>query len=396
MKRRSLAPLVGAATVLVIALLFVTVGVLFRGGMTPSVGVTVLAKRAGLVLNPDARVKLRGVQVGSVASLENLPDGRAALHLAMDPDRISEIPANVEVHIASTTVFGAKFIQLVDPAEPSTRTMYAGQVLDAGHVTVEIDTVFQRLTAVLDEIDPAELNATLSAMANALNGRGHRMGQMLADLDGYLAALDPQLPALSDILATAPGVLTGYADAAPDLITTADNAARISRTVVDQRGQLDAALISAIGLAETGNDLLTANRAALTDVAHLLVPTTDLTNRYHEALYCLGAGLVKSAYLPPPQVPGALVNAGFTWGKERFRYPGDLPRVAATGGPQCVAGLPNVPYEARPPFVVADVGWNPGRYGNQGLLVNSDALKNMLFGPLDGPPRNTAQVGQPG
>ena len=144
---------------LVIALLFVTVGVLFRGGMTPSVGVTVLAKRAGLVLNPDARVKLRGVQVGSVASLENLPDGRAALHLAMDPDRISEIPANVEVHIASTTVFGAKFIQLVDPAEPSTRTMYAGQVLDAGHVTVEIDTVFQRLTAVLDEIDPAELNA---------------------------------------------------------------------------------------------------------------------------------------------------------------------------------------------------------------------------------------------
>ncbi len=231
---------------LVIALLFVTVGVLFRGGMTPSVGVTVLAKRAGLVLNPDARVKLRGVQVGSVASLENLPDGRAALHLAMDPDRISEIPANVEVHIASTTVFGAKFIQLVDPTEPSTRTMYAGQVLDAGHVTVEIDTVFQRLTAVLDEIDPAELNATLSAMANALNGRGHRMGQMLADLDGYLAALDPQLPALSDILATAPGVLTGYAAAAPDLITTADNAARISRTVVDQRGQLDAALISAI------------------------------------------------------------------------------------------------------------------------------------------------------
>ena len=70
--------------------------------------------------------------------------------------------------------------------------------------------------------------------------------------------------------------------------------------------------------------------------------------------------------------------------------------MAATGGPQCVAGLPNVPYEARPPFVVADVGWNPGRYGNQGLLVNSDALKNMLFGPLDGPPRNTAQVGQPG
>lgn len=200
-------------------------------------------------------------------------------------------------------MFGAKFVQLIDPADPSARTMYPGQVLDATHVTVEIDTVFQRLNAVLDEVDPDKLNATLGAMATALNGRGHQIGQMLVDFDNYLATLDPQLPALSEVLATAPGVLTGYADAAPDLLTTADNATRISRTVVDQRSQLDAALISAIGLAETGNDLLTANRGALTDVAHLLVPTTDLTNQYHEALYCLGGGLVKSAYLPPPQVP---------------------------------------------------------------------------------------------
>ena len=49
-----------------------------------------------------------------------------------------------------------------------------------------------------------------------------------------------------------------------------------------------------------------------------------------------------------------------------------------------------------PPFIVGDVGSNPAQYGNQGILLNSDALKNWLFGPIDGPPRNTAQIGLPG
>ena len=36
------------------------------------------------------------------------------------------------------------------------------------------------------------------------------------------------------------------------------------------------------------------------------------------------------------------------------------------------------------------------QYGNQGILLNSDGLKQMLFGPLDGPPRNSLQIGMPG
>jgi phospholipid/cholesterol/gamma-HCH transport system substrate-binding protein len=48
------------------------------------------------------------------------------------------------------------------------------------------------------------------------------------------------------------------------------------------------------------------------------------------------------------------------------------------------------------PTIVADTGANPYEYGNQGILLNSDALKQWLFGPIPGPPRNTAQIGMPG
>jgi hypothetical protein len=54
--------------------------------------------------------------------------------------------------------------------------------------------------------------------------------------------------------------------------------------------------------------------------------------------------------------------------------------------------LPVLPFEKRPPFLVTDVGANPAQYGNQGILLNSDGLKQLLYGPLAGPPRNTAQI----
>jgi phospholipid/cholesterol/gamma-HCH transport system substrate-binding protein len=102
-----------------------------------------------------------------------------------------------------------------------------------------------------------------------------------------------------------------------------------------------------------------------------------------------------------PPLPGnnsaVVVSAGLTLGTERYRYPNDLPKVAAKGRPYCKElGLPNVPPEFRVPAIVADVGANPYQYGNQGILLNSAGLKNWLFGPIPGPPRNSAQIGMPG
>jgi virulence factor Mce-like protein len=340
-------------------------------------------------------VKLLGAQVGRVASIEPVANGRALIHLEMDPSQLAEIPANVAFDIASTTVFGAKSVNLVPPADPSPQKLKPGQVLDAGRVTVEFNTIFQQLTAVLSKIQPEKLNATLGAISSAVDGRGEKFGQALSNLDRLLASLDPSVPNLSHDISASATALTAYADAAPDLLATADNATRISETIVDEHDNLDALLISASGLGDIGNDVIGSNRQPLTDLLHLLVPTTELTNRYNEALTCTLSGLHRLALEPPLQEPGVVVSIGFMLGLERYRYPGNLPKVAASGGPQCL-GLPVVPPNSRPPFLIADVGANPAQYGNQGILLNSDGLKQALFGPLDGPPRNTAQIGQPG
>jgi len=389
-------PLAGLLTVLALALVVVIAAGLFRDSFTTTVPVTVIADRAGLVMNPDAKVKLHGAQVGKVASIESLPDGKAALHLAIDPNSLEAIPANVDAEITSSTVFGSKFVELVEPASPSPASLRGGEVIRGGdRVTVELNTVFQQLVSVLSEVEPAKLNQALGALSKSLNGRGDKFGQALVDLDSTLVKLNPALETLNHVLAVSPTVFGAFADASPDLLATIANTTRIGDTLVDQRANLDALLVSAIGLADIGTEVVSANRGPLTDVIHLLAPTTDLTNQYSPALNCGIKGLLPLAMGPGLPVPGAVLLQGFFLGRERYRYPDNLPKVAAKGGPQCT-DLPNVGYEVRPPYVVTDIGANQAQYGNQGILLNSDGLKQALFGPLAGPPRNTAQVGQPG
>ncbi|RAV05984.1 MCE-family protein [Mycolicibacterium sp. GF69] len=388
-------PLAGLAAILAVGAIVALTVALFRGSLTDTEPVTVIADRAGLVMNPDARVKLHGAQVGTVQAVESLSDGKAALHLAMEPSAMELIPANVRADISSSTVFGAKFVALIPPDDPSPQSLRAGQVLDAEHVTVEINTIFEQLVSMLSKIEPAKLNETLGAFASAVDGRGEKFGQMLSDLDAMLAKLNPSLDNLSADIAVAPQVLNAYADAAPDLVTVADSASRLSDTIVEKQQDLDALLLSTIGFAEIGNEVIAGNRQQITDVMRLLVPTTDLTNKYNAALNCALAGMDPLATAPPSPVPGVLLLDSFVLGSERYRYPGNLPKVAATGGPQC-GGLPDIGYETRAPYVVTDIDANRAQYGNQGILLNSDALKQALFGPIDGPPRNTAQTGMPG
>jgi phospholipid/cholesterol/gamma-HCH transport system substrate-binding protein len=407
MERTGIRALTGLVTVAVIvAIVAVAVG-LFRGSFTESVPVTVLSPRAGLVMNVDAKVKMRGVQVGKVDSIESRPNGQAILHLAMDPSAMDPrrhlIPANVGVDITAPTVFGAKFVELIPPEElvppqkPSAQVLHARQQLGDSNtpVTVEINTVFQHLTAVLGTLDPAKLNETLGAIGQALSGRGQKIGQAFSDLDSLLAKFDPTLSALSHDIAVSAPVFNAYADAAPDLVKTVENSTRISQTIVDEQHNFDALLVSAIGLADIGNDVLSANRRGLTDVFHLLVPTTDLTNEYNKALWCGFAGLAEDGKFPPLSEPSINIAASLTWGAERYRYPTNLPKVAATGGPQCL-DLPKHPFNTNAKLVVTDIGANPVGYGNPQLLINSDLLKQLLYGPIAGPPRNSAQVGNPG
>ena len=95
--------------------------VFFLGAWKSSVPITLTSDRAGLVMETGAKVKMRGVQVGTVAQISGGTEP-VQLTLQIDPDQIRYIPANVRARIRATTAFGAKYVDLTMPdrSQPAT------------------------------------------------------------------------------------------------------------------------------------------------------------------------------------------------------------------------------------------------------------------------------------
>ena len=86
----------------------------YTAAFTSTDTVTVTSPRAGLVMERDAKVKYRGIQIGEVKSIDYAGD-EAKLTLAINSNQLRYIPSNAVVRIAGTTVFGAKSVEFVPP-----------------------------------------------------------------------------------------------------------------------------------------------------------------------------------------------------------------------------------------------------------------------------------------
>src|ERR1700752_98880 len=231
-----------AAAILAAILLAATVFTYlsYTAAFTDTDTVTVTSPRAGLVMDRDAKVKYRGIQVGKVKSIDYAGD-QAKLTLSINSDEMRYIPANASVRLAGTTVFGAKSVEFLPPEQPSGQ-LRPGADVQAKVVQLEVNSLFQTLIDVLHKIDPINLNATLSALAEGLRSNGDDLGATLSALNYYLQQLNPKLQTLQDDIQKAADVANIYGDAGPDLARIFDNAPTISNTVVDQQDNLNATL----------------------------------------------------------------------------------------------------------------------------------------------------------
>lgn len=329
--------LAGAGLVLALVAVVVLCLVSFSGGFTETAKVTVNSPRAGLVMDRDAKVKIRGVEIGRVSSISETPEG-ARIELAMDPDKLKLVPANATVDINSTTVFGAKYINFVEPQSPS-GSLHAGSVVQAEGVTVEFNTLFQHLSDVLNKVQPEKLNATLTALGTALQGRGEKLGLLLSDSDEFLKQINPSLPTLQQDLRKTASVTGTYSDTVGDLLRVTDNMQVTGKTITDEQARVDDLLTNLIGLADTSNSVLKPSENDLIKSLNLLRPTTDLLFEYRSALYCtimtFGQNLPLMDELIGGRYPAFAMDASFMPSGTPYQYPEDLPKVNATGGPHC-------------------------------------------------------------
>jgi phospholipid/cholesterol/gamma-HCH transport system substrate-binding protein len=350
----------------IIGLVVLTV-VLFRGTFTSYVPVTLTSDRAGLVMDPGGKVKLRGVQVGRVSDVIG-GNGSVRLQLDIFPDQLKYIPANVSARIRATTTFGAKYVDLIYPANPTAERLSAAAVISSQNVSSEVNTVFQNLTDVLKQIDPAKLNAVLGAFADGLRGQGPRIGEATTDANEVLLALNPRADTIRRDWVSLKGFGNTYSAAAHNIVTVLDAASTVGTTINSHSHDLDALLVNVIGLSNAGIDLIGPNKTNLSTAINTLEPTTRLLMKYNPELTCTlfgGKWYLDNAGYAVDGGNGrtAILDSAVLLGEDPYKYPDNLPVVGAKGGPGGKPGcgsLPIVDQNWPVRQLITNTGWGTG------------------------------------
>jgi phospholipid/cholesterol/gamma-HCH transport system substrate-binding protein len=322
----------GAAFVVAVLAASALIAAQFQGALDRVVPVTVLADRAGLLMDRGAEVKILGVTVGTVRSVTPTADG-AELSVGLYPAKADKVPADVTANVVPLTIFGAKYIELIRPSEPSP-PIKAGAVIGGSRVAVEINETFEHVLGQLNAIEPSRFDLALTAVADALRGNGDKLGALAEDLDGYLGKINPSLPALHVDLVKAPAVLDTYAAVAPDAIRVGDNLGATSDTLVS--AQLTTFLLSLTKFGHHSADFLGSLDQPLTEALQISRPTAGLLANYAAMFPCLFQGLdLNRQLLSRNKDSGLHVDITVGPGAKPYQYPQDLPQIRSGTGPSC-------------------------------------------------------------
>ncbi len=361
-----------AGMIIVVVAVLTLTWMQFRGAFDEKTQLTVLSGRAGLSMDPGSKVTFNGVPIGRLASVDVVTvDDKPEAKLTLDvkPQYLKLIPENVTAELRATTVFGNKYISFLSPPNPSPQRVSPATPIRAQGVTTEFNSLFETITAISEQIDPIKLNQTLTATAQALDGLGDKFGQSIVDGNDILTELNPRMPQIRRDMAGLADLGELYADASPDLFDGLSNAVTTARTLNEQRGNLDQALVAAVGFGNTGADIFERGGPYLVRGGQDLLPVAEMLDRNSPALACSVRNYAEAAPKFAAQTRNGyalelhdfLIGAG-----NPYVYPDNLPRVNAKGGPEgrpgCWQPITKDLWPA--PYLVMDTGASIAPYNH--------------------------------
>jgi virulence factor Mce-like protein len=337
----------GIAFLVVLALLLWLTVLQYQHAFASVAHVTLRTDTVGNQLQEASDVKVRGVIVGEVRDVKAGLKG-ATIDLAIDPQYLKQIPANVTARLLPKTLFGERYVSLEQPTDPTAKRLADGDQIgqDRTKNAIELERVIDDLYPLLKAVPPQNLAYTLGAVANALRGKGNALGENLVNTGSYVGQINTVLPQLESDISKLADFSDTYESASQDLLAVLDNLAVTNRTVVDQQQQLKRTFTVVSSSSNTVAQFLETNESNLIRLARTSKPVLGVFARFSPEYPCLLNGLARydpidSAAWSNNGHPGLQLNISITFPPRNPYVPGDQPRYASTQGPDC-RGLTNV------------------------------------------------------
>ena len=340
----------GLAFLVVLVLLLGLSVAAYNKAFTEVARVTLETDTAGNQLQEASDVKVRGVIVGEVREVAASAEG-ATIELAIAPEHLDQIPADVTARLLPKTLFGERYVSLELPEDAGDERLADGDVIgqDRSSNAIELQRVIDDTLPLLQAVHPDDLSFTLGAVADALRGRGDALGANLAATGDYVGEINTVLPELQADISGLADFAETYQGAAADLLAVLDSLALTNTTVVDQAEQLRRTFTVGTSSAGVTAGFLERNERNLISLAETSRPVLGLFAEYSPIYPCLLEGLSRSV----PRIgetfgsdgdPALNLNIQFTFPPRNPYLPGDQPVYAETAPPDC-RGLDDIDAE---------------------------------------------------
>ncbi|WP_199433352.1 MCE family protein [Qaidamihabitans albus] len=339
--RRLRHQVLGLAFLLVAALFVLTCVAVYNKQFVSYVGVRLETDRVGNQMREGADVKVRGMVVGEVRTIGTTGDG-AHLELALQPDKVDVIPANVSARLLPKTLFGERYVALQVPETPAPEHIAAGDVIgqDRSSSAIELERALGDVLPLLRSVQPQKLASTLNAVSTALDGRGEQFGDTLVQLSDYLGELNPSLPDLEADITGLANVTGTYNSAAPDFLRALSDLTTTTRTIVEKQRDLTDLYASVTTASVDLDRFLQVNKDNLIALTTTAQPTLDVLAKYAPEYPCLLRQLAEAV----PRAERAFgkgtdemnhVTIRITASRGKYLPGVDEPRYDDKRGPRC-------------------------------------------------------------
>jgi phospholipid/cholesterol/gamma-HCH transport system substrate-binding protein len=144
--------------------------------------VTVPFRQATPQLAVESDVRISGVTVGNVKSIELASNGDYADAVIELDSQYAPIPDNTKAILRAKTLLGETYVELT-PGSKTAPSLSEGATLPPAHVanSVQLDEVFR----TFNKPTRAAFRGWMQSQAAALKGRGRQFGEALAELDPF-------------------------------------------------------------------------------------------------------------------------------------------------------------------------------------------------------------------
>ncbi|MGL4304840.1 MAG: MCE family protein [Mycobacteriaceae bacterium] len=332
----------GLAFFMVLALFLALTVLQYNKAFTKVVKINLLTDSAGNALPANADVKIRGLIVGEVRSAV-AEDGKVKAELAIQPDKVDLIPPSTTARILPKTLFGERYVSLIVP-EGAMGSVSEGATIiqDKSGNALEVSRVLDSLLPLLQAIPPQDLKATLSALGQALGGKGEALGKSIDDLNNIFSQVNANLPTLQEDIRLFADFAQTYSEAAPDLISALSDLTVTGNTVVEKKEEISTFFTSLTSASAKTADLLADNRDSLISIAADSRETLETLARYSPSFGCTFKNFAEAEKYASPSIlgvgtknPGIRVTIELVNTRGRYLPNQDEPRFFDDRGPAC-------------------------------------------------------------